>query len=440
MGSIFSSGKRQKSSESASSATMSATMSEEQQKKLEADLALIGKKNVIFVVGGPGSGKGTQCAKIAEKYAMEHFSVGDLLRAEAASGSERGNKIAELQAKGELVPDSWTVEVLKNAIESAPAGKGILLDGFPRAEQQMTLLDEKISPSVKSKMMLWMECSREVMKQRLLSRGKTSGRSDDNEAAIENRFDTFVQKTKPVVDAFKYFGHVHRIDADKEIDDVFTSTCAAVEKLEQSVPVAQRRKVVFVVGGPGSGKGTQCSKISSKYDMLHLSVGDLLRTEAQSGTERGKQIAAIQAEGKLVPDDITVDVINKAIDAAPDGQGVLLDGFPRAQEQMTLFNDKVGASVKKKLMLWMECSHETMKTRLLARGQTSGRSDDNEESIKQRFDTFMEKTKPVVEHFADFGHVHHIDANDDVDAVFDNACEALAQNLWTRPPSPANEE
>lgn len=112
MGSIFSSGRQRKTSKPGVTDNMD-TISDEKRQKLEEDIAAIGKKNVIFVVGGPGSGKGTQCARIAEKYGMEHFSVGDLLRAEAASGSERGKQIAEMQAKGELVPDDWTVDVLK---------------------------------------------------------------------------------------------------------------------------------------------------------------------------------------------------------------------------------------------------------------------------------------------------------------------------------------
>ena len=153
--------------------------------------------------------------------------------------------------------------------------------------------------------------------------------------------------------------------------------------------------VIFVLGGPGSGKGTQCTKLKEKYDFIHLSTGDLLREEVEKNGPNAAEIKKIQAEGKLVNSEILVKIIETRLKAGPTKK-YLLDGFPRSQENMDVWDKIIGKTAEIKFLLYFECSKETMKARILERGKTSGRSDDNEEAIEKRLNTFVEQTLPIV--------------------------------------------
>lgn len=180
-------------------------------------------KKIYFILGGPGSGKGTQCKMLVEKFGFAHFSAGDLLRAEVASGSKRGEMIGEMIREGQIVPGEITIELLKNAVESSSAS-GILIDGFPRKLAQAGSFEKDVSDF---EFVLFMDCPEEEMEKRLLKRGETSGRTDDNIESIRKRFKTFVETSMPVVEYFEAKGKVRRIDATKPMDEVF----AQVEKL-----------------------------------------------------------------------------------------------------------------------------------------------------------------------------------------------------------------
>ncbi|GAB6021990.1 Adenylate kinase isoenzyme 1 [Chamberlinius hualienensis] len=156
--------------------------------------------------------------------------------------------------------------------------------------------------------------------------------------------------------------------------------------------------VVFVIGGPGCGKGTQCEKIVEKYGYTHLSTGDLLRAEVSSGSPRGQQLNSLMEKGELVPLDIVLDLLKEAmLKALPTSNGYLIDGYPREVLQGEEFEKQIKPS---KLLLYFEVSDETMVKRLLKRGESSGRVDDNEETIRKRLATFHKHSKPVVEHYS----------------------------------------
>ncbi|PAA49580.1 hypothetical protein BOX15_Mlig009333g1 [Macrostomum lignano] len=175
---------------------------------------------VIFVLGGPGSGKGTQCERIVAKYGLAHLSSGDLLRAEVASGSERGNRLKAIMESGELVSLDIVLELIRDAMlaRGAAGAKGFLIDGYPRELEQGVRFESELVPC---KAVLFFDVSEEVMQQRLLKRGETSGRVDDNEATIRKRFQTFQQLTKPVIEHYKGQGKVIQVDASGSVDEVF---------------------------------------------------------------------------------------------------------------------------------------------------------------------------------------------------------------------------
>ncbi|KAL5109317.1 adenylate kinase [Taenia crassiceps] len=174
-------------------------------------------------------------------------------------------------------------------------------------------------------------------------------------------------------------------------------------------------KVIFVLGGPGSGKGVQCEKIVAKYGFNHISSGDLLRDEVQSGSPRGKELQAIMEKGELVSLEIVLalikDAMLKLIDKSPY---FLIDGYPRELEQGTRFEKEVAQCFA---VLHLKVSEEVMKQRLLKRGETSGRADDNEATIVQRLKIFEEKTAPVIKHYTQKGKVIKIDASKTIDEV-----------------------
>ncbi|CCD23674.1 bifunctional uridylate/adenylate kinase NDAI_0C00140 [Naumovozyma dairenensis CBS 421] len=187
--------------------------------------------SVIFVLGGPGAGKGTQCAKLVEDYGFVHLSAGDLLRAEQArEGSEYGTLIKHYIKEGLIVPQEITLALLKNAIQEHYNNKGaknFLIDGFPRKMDQAISFEEQIAPS---KFTLFFDCPENVMLERLLERGKTSGRVDDNIESIKKRFKTFVETSMPVVNYFDKQSKVVKIRCDEPVEKVYNQVKAAVDE------------------------------------------------------------------------------------------------------------------------------------------------------------------------------------------------------------------
>ncbi|KAH6897131.1 uridylate kinase [Thelonectria olida] len=182
---------------------------------------------VVFVLGGPGAGKGTQCSKLVEQHGFTHLSAGDLLRAEQQRpGSEFGELIKDYIKNGLIVPMEVTIKLLENAmtetLEKTGSKKGrFLIDGFPRKMDQAVKFEESVCPA---KMVLFFDCPEDVMEQRLLERGKTSGRSDDNAESIRKRFRTFIETSMPVVEYFDKEGKVVKLDATPPPDAVFVKT------------------------------------------------------------------------------------------------------------------------------------------------------------------------------------------------------------------------
>ncbi|CAO2839027.1 unnamed protein product [Amaranthus hypochondriacus] len=171
--------------------------------------------------------------------------------------------------------------------------------------------------------------------------------------------------------------------------------------------------IAFVLGGPGSGKGTQCTRIVDTYGLTHLSAGDLLRNEISSKTEHGSMILEIIKEGKIVPSEVTVKLIQKAL-SAKDNHKFLIDGFPRTEENRVAYERIVGAEPN--LVLFFDCPEEVMVKRLLNRKQ--GRVDDNEETVKTRLKVFKELSLPVVNYYSGRGILHTIDAVGTEDEIF----------------------
>ena len=183
-----------------------------------------GKARVVFVIGGPGSGKGTQCTKIKDEFNYNHMSTGDILR--NVVKNKQGSTWQALEAdmkEGRLIPSDKLISYVKLGIV-ASKNKKILLDGFPRNKENIDEWNKQMKDVADVVAVVYFEVPDEIMKQRLL--GRNEGRADDNEETIAKRLETFNAETKPVIDTYEKEGKLIKIDATKSVDDVFADVKA----------------------------------------------------------------------------------------------------------------------------------------------------------------------------------------------------------------------
>ena len=286
------------------------TSAEETQAAPAVDLS---EYKVVHILGGPGAGKGTQGEKIVAKYGCHHFSAGDLLRAEVASGSEQGNEIDALMKEGELVPQSVTISLLRKAIETSENPElGFLLDGFPRAIDQAETFEAEVT---KGKLMLWLDCSEDTMTERLLKRGETSGRADDNAEAIKKRFHTYHEKTGPVLDFFKADDRARVVDSNRDPEAVFADVVAALDGVfaprEDNGPVASTED-----SAPESPADNKLTESAANGNLL---------VEPEPAANAAQSLEVKEATVDAAPTDgleekASADAVEKA-EAAPSADG-----------------------------------------------------------------------------------------------------------------------
>lgn len=189
------------------------------------------KPRVVFVIGGPGSGKGTQCQRIAETFGFVHLSAGELLRQETSlEGSPLRAIIEQSMAEGGTVPS----EVIANVLEQAMRRNGwgdasFVVDGYPRSAEQLRGWQATLKEKVNLLFCLSLEVDQDEMQRRLLNRGKTSNRTDDNLETIKNRFTTYQAETGPLLQHFEDNGKLERINGGQPVDDVWTEVQRSVE-------------------------------------------------------------------------------------------------------------------------------------------------------------------------------------------------------------------
>ena len=187
----------------------------------------------LVLFGPPGAGKGTQAEFLINSFGLMHLSTGDLLRSEIAAGTELGKKASEYMAKGELVPDEVVIGMIKSKLEANPAAKGFIFDGFPRTVDQAEALDKLLNENgTPISAMLSLEVEKEELINRLLNRGKISGRADDqNQKVIENRIKVYREKTEPIIEYFKPQNKYYGINGMGSIDEIAGRISSVVNKL-----------------------------------------------------------------------------------------------------------------------------------------------------------------------------------------------------------------
>uniref|UniRef100_A0AAR2KDE4 Adenylate kinase isoenzyme 5 n=1 Tax=Pygocentrus nattereri TaxID=42514 RepID=A0AAR2KDE4_PYGNA len=426
------------------------------------------RPKVILIIGGPGSGKGTQSLKIAERYGFEYVSVGELLRKKMihnATSNRKWSLIAKIITNGELAPQETTITEIKQKIMKIPDANGIVIDGFPRdVGQALSFEDQICTPDL----VVFLACSNQRLKERLEKRAEQQGRPDDNPKATERRLANFKQNAVPLVKYFQEKGLIVTLDADRDEEEVFydismtvdnklfptkepvagpseldlslladsTSLAEVPSKFDEQVrlicclslpgfPVEKKKpKVIFVIGGPGSGKALQCEKIEEQYGLRRLCPGDILCSELQSHSERGRFLRDVLERGEQLPQDTLLDLLCESMESTVrHGKGFLVSGFPRDLRQAEEYEAKMG---QPSVVLLMECSADTMSHRLQQRTCSSLRSREaRDRDARRRVDSFCSSVTPVINHYEHTGVLRRIDAEQPPDEVFEQICLVL---------------
>lgn len=185
---------------------------------------------------------------------------------------------------------------------------------------------------------------------------------------------------------------------------------------------------IVIFGAPGSGKGTQSENLIKKYNLAHISTGDVLRNEMKNGTDLGKLADGYISKGQLVPDDVVIGMLANVLDEKikAGAKGVIFDGFPRTIPQ----GEALDAMLKERgeevsAVVSLNVEEEELINRLIKRGQDSGRSDDNYETIKARLDVYNNQTSPLKAHYEKSGKLHAIHGMGTVEEIFEKIAKAI---------------
>ena len=187
---------------------------------------------------------------------------------------------------------------------------------------------------------------------------------------------------------------------------------------------------IVLFGPPGAGKGTQSENLINHYNLVHLSTGDILRSEIANKTELGMQAKELMDKGELVPDQVVIGMIRSKLKNNPDAKGFIFDGFPRTHAQAeTLDVLLADYDTRINVMLALDVEKEELISRLLERGKVSGRSDDQDRSvIENRINEYIKKTAPLKQYYDDQGKFVSIDGQGTIEEIFDRLKKAIENN------------
>jgi len=191
----------------------------------------------IVLFGPPGAGKGTQSEKLINKYQLVHLSTGDILRGEIAAGTALGREAKKLMDAGSLVPDQVVIGMISSKVDQNKKANGFIFDGFPRTTAQAQALDKLLAQKHTSiTVMLALEVDNDELTKRLLSRGKESGRADDqNEEIIRNRINEYNTKTAPLKEYYSAQNKFHSVNGIGSVEDIFAGLCTKINAAKEAL-------------------------------------------------------------------------------------------------------------------------------------------------------------------------------------------------------------
>ncbi len=372
----------------------------------------------IALFGPPGAGKGTQSEHLIKQYNLFYISTGDLLRKEIKNQTKLGKEAQSIISTGGLVSDEIIVQIIEKTITDNPDANGFLFDGFPRTYIQAYILEGlmiKLNTSLNC--LISLEVPEKESVRRLLKRGKSSGRSDDNKTVITNRLKEYREKTLPVLNFYKDKGICFDVDSDKSVADVRTDVVKIIK-----TELSKRLLNIVLFGYPGSGRGSQGRAIAQKYGLEYVATGPILGEEIEKGTEIGKEIKALYENGQLVPDEIVVQLIEQKLENSENVKGFIFKGFPRTLVQSYILDGllkKHGSALAK--IIEIEVPTLELIRRLDERSKTEACMpyDSSTARIVKRLQEHEKKTVPVIEKYNELHGVVKVDGMGTFDEVFE---------------------
>lgn len=382
----------------------------------------------IALFGPPGAGKGTQSEHLVERYNLGYISTGEILRKELKEESDLGKQAQDIIAAGGLVSDEIIVQILEKNIAANPHANGFLFDGFPRTTIQAYILEGLMTKmNTQLDVLINLDVPEEESVRRLLERGKTSGRSDDNEEVIRNRLKEYDEKTRPVLDFYRARGLCIDVDGTQSIEAVQ----AEIETIAQD-QFSKKPVSLVVFGYPGSGRGSQARKLADDFGLEFIGTGKILDEEIAAGTEVGKQVQEIYESGDLVPDEIIIPLIEKKLEETKDVRGFIFKGFPRTLVQSYILDGllkKHGCTSPK--VLEIDVPVLELMDRLGRRSKTDASMpyDSTTGKIVKRLKSHEKSTLPVIVKYGNLHGVTKIDGTGTFEDVYD-ACAAEVRALF----------
>jgi adenylate kinase len=371
----------------------------------------------IALFGPPGAGKGTQSEFLTKKYNLFYISTGDLLRKEMAGKTRLGLEAQSIIASGGLVPDEIIVQIIEKTITENTGSNGFLFDGFPRTYIQAYILEGlmiKLNTSLNC--LISLTVPEEESVARLLNRGKTSGRSDDNEQVIRNRLREYNEKTLPVLQFYKDKGILVDVDGTASIDQVHEQITVII-----SQELSKSLFNIVLFGYPGCGRGSQGKALAKHFGLEYVATGSMLDQEIKNNTETGQKIKDLYENGQLVPDEIVVQLIEKKLADSRDIKGFIFKGYPRTLVQSYILDGllkKHGSSISQ--IIEIEVPTLELISRLDARSKTDGCMpyDTGTARIVKRLHEHETKTIPVIEKYKQLHGVAKVNGLGTFDEVF----------------------
>lgn len=178
---------------------------------------------------------------------------------------------------------------------------------------------------------------------------------------------------------------------------------------------------IIIFGAPGSGKGTQGEKLAKKYGLEHVSTGDMLRAEIEAGTEFGRLADSYISKGNLIPDEVMISKLNELMEKRNGAKGFILDGFPRTIAQGESLDKMLDEHEEKiTIVISLEVEEEELISRILKRGEISGRSDDNRETVESRLNVYHEQTLPLKNFYLEQGKLVRVMGQGSIDEIFES--------------------
>ena len=451
----------------------------------------------IALLGPPGAGKGTQAVRLRARFGLLHLSTGDLLRENLAARNALGLLARKYMDRGELVPDEVVEAMIEERLLAIPANQGVLFDGFPRTPEQATFLDELMQRSGRRlDAAIYLELGEADVLRRLEGRlvctacqatyhkqalppAKTGvcdvcglrieRRPDDNAETARIRLDVFHRHIGPVLDFYQPAGRVLLADGAGAPAAVEAALIALLTSLEQggaraATPGEIRRLYpgpkrvtrpsvtgpagtlnLVLLGGPGSGKGTQAENIGLDFKLAHIASGDLFRENLKHNTRLGQLARGYMNRGELVPDDITEAMVEERLARVDAGRGFLLDGFPRTLPQAEALTEMLGKLRRPpSAVLYIHVPDTALIDRLSGRwicracqrpyhllfkppiragicdqcgGELYQRDDDKPDTMRARLKTFHKQTEPLIEYYKRAGLLVEVNGDGNVATV-----------------------